>query len=349
MAASLKGLIYRSRAPLRLSFGGGGSEIPPYVEEYGGVVLNVTIARYVYATIVAQQDTVTFTAADLGLTETLPLAAYYPLEGALLPLHRAVYNRIISTYNGGRPIGLHLHTNAQAPIGSGLGTSSTLSVAMVRCFQEAFGLTLDEYDLAALAHDIERVDLNLSGGYQDHYSASFGGFNFIDFRANGDVVVHPLRIRLPVRAELEYALVLYFTGVSRDSGRIVDEQIHAIQSKEATVQSIHTIKSLAYQMKDYLLKGQLADFARTMHESWSVKRSTSTAISNQAIDSLYEQALASGALGGKISGAGGGGFMMLIVEPVKRHQVMSSLPGAQDQDTFCRFEESGAVAWQTRW
>lgn len=341
-------ICYRARAPLRLSFGGGGSELSPYVDKHGGVVLNGTIGRYVYATLTAADDKVIFTAADCNLSEVLPLAGEYPLRGEVkLPLHRAVYNRIIRAYNDGKPLPLHLHTYSDAPIGSGLGTSSTLTVAMIRCFEEALNLNLGEYDLAALAHDIERTDLGLSGGYQDHYAAAFGGFNFMEFRSDGKIIINPLRIRPWVLAELEYSLLLYFTGISRESAKIIDAQKIGIINDAAVEEAMHRIKALAYTMKDCLLTGRLADFAAALHDSWLLKRGTAAMISNVDIDGIYERARANGAWGGKISGAGGGGFMMLIVDPTRRNEVWAGLPNKGEQATFCHFSRNGAFAWRT--
>lgn len=341
------GVNYRARAPLRLSFGGGGTELPPYVNRHGGLVLNATLSRYVYATLHAQADDVTFIASDCGLRETLPQASHYSVTGnAKLPLHRAVYNRMVRDYNGGQPLPLCLHTYSDAAVGSGLGTSSTLTVAMVRCFGEAFALNLDEYSLAAIAHDIERTELGLSGGFQDQYAAAFGGFNFMEFRSGGEVIINSLRVRPWILSELEYSLLLYFTGVSRESANIIDEQKAGIANDASVEESMHKIKGLAHSMKDYLLSGKLEQFAAALHETWLLKRSTAKVVSNEAIDRTYEQARKNGAWGGKISGAGGGGFMMLIVDPARRQNVLDNLSNANRNSIFCHFSTEGAVAWQ---
>ncbi len=283
-------MAYRARAPLRLSFGGGGTEIHPYLTTHGGAVINSTIDRYVYATLTATETGVSFAASDCALREDLSAQGSYALveDAVKLPLHRAVYNRIMRPYSGGEALILYLQTYCEAPVGSGLGTSSTLTVAMLRCFDEALGL-------------------NLSGGYQDHYAAAFGGFNFIEFRTDGDVIVNPLRLRPWVIAELEYSLVLCFTGISRSSAAIIDEQQRSLKDASEAVEAMHRIKESAHQMKDCLLAGRLEEFAAALHESWLLKRSTANAISNPAIDELYAKARNAGALGVKISGAGGAG------------------------------------------
>ena len=346
MVSKLRQFIYRARAPLRVSFGGGGSELPPYVNTYGGVVLNATINRHAYATIAAaEDDMITFTAADCDISETMATTHPLPVEGKL-PLHRAVYNRIIKAHNGGKPFPLHLRTYNEAPVGSGLGSSSTLTVAMVRCFEKALDLNFDEYTLAALAHNIERVDLGLSGGYQDHYAAAFGGFNLIEFHADGTVVVNALRLRDDILAELEYSLLLYFTGVSRESANIINEQTKGITNKREVIETMHRLKKNAYQMKDCLMLGQLNDFASSLHESWILKQSTAATISNDDINRTYQTALEHGALGGKISGAGGGGFMMLLIDPDRRREIIAHLPNAKQQAISCYFSRGGAAAWR---
>ena len=341
--------VYRARSPMRLSFGGGGSELSPYVETHGGAVLNATIDRYVYATITAA-ETLRFYAIDRDL-EDAPPATAMPLatEGnaVRLPLHRAVYNRMVKDYNGGRPLALSLQTFCNAPVGSGLGTSSTLTVTIVRCFAELLRVRLSQYELAALAHDIERNDLGLAGGYQDHYTAAFGGFNLMEFHPDGEVVINSLRIDESVLAEFEYSLILYFTGVSRESANIITAQKERLETGEA-VESMHRIKALAYRMKDDLLTGKLHRFASVLHDSWQIKRGTAAAVSNRAIDEIYEKTLSAGAIGGKISGAGGGGFLMLFVQPNRQQEVLSVLPDAGTQASFCHFSRQGAMAWIRR-
>ncbi len=351
MVAPLQpGVAYRARAPLRLSFGGGGTEIPPYLTTYGGAVINSTIDRYVYATLTATDAGVSFAASDCALREDLSALGTYELAGDVvkLPLHRAVYSRIMRTYNGGEALNLSLQTYCDAPVGSGLGTSSTLTVAMLRCFDEALALNLGEYEIAALAHDIDRSDLNLSGGYQDHYAAAFGGFNFIEFRPDGEVIVNPLRLRPWVIAELEYSLILCFTGVSRESAAIIDEQQRSLKDTREAVEAMHRIKEFAHRMKDCLLTGRIEEFAAALHESWLLKRSTADAISNPAIDELYAKARNAGALGGKISGAGGGGFLMLFASPAKRADLLNVLDNHPGHVYSCGFVKDGARAWRIR-
>lgn len=345
-------VVYRARAPLRLSFAGGGSELPPYVHDHGGAVLSATIGRYVFSSIRASAaaDEVTFVAEDCGLAETLPLQKEYALHGedVKLPLHRAVYNRIVRTVCDGQALPLQLHTFSDAPVGSGLGTSSTITVSMLRCFDYMLNMNLDEYALARLAHDIERHDLQLAGGYQDHYAAAFGGVNFMEFHPDGRVLVNSLRIRPAILAELEYRLIVYFTGISRMSADIIEAQSRYIASDESVRNSIHEIKQLAYRMKDDLLSGDLDRFAARLHDGWLLKRSTAAEISNDSIDVVYQLARDHGALGGKISGAGGGGMLLLLVDPQRRQEVLAQLPSAEQQVVSCHFSHQGAMGWRFR-
>ena len=343
------GVVYRSRAPLRISFGGGGSDLPNYFEKHGGLVLNATINRYVYASIARRSSKVVFRADDRGISESLPAKDRYPVNAACkLPLHRAVYNRIIRDYNHSRPLPLTLYTSCDAPVGSGLGTSSALTVAIINCFAVALRIELAEAELAHLAHDIERNDLGMAGGLQDQYAAAYGGFNYIEFAPDGTVNVNQLRILPRVLAELEYNFILYFSGISRSSASIIEKQQRSIARDVKAAARIGEIKQLTVEMKNHLLAGNLTEFARVIHASWLLKRQTDAAVSNRRIDDIYAQARKNGALGGKISGAGGGGFLMLLVDPETRHQVLNGLPRSDGRATFCNFVQEGSSAWIKR-
>ena len=340
-------MIVRARAPLRLSFGGGGTELSPYLDMFGGHVLNSTINLHAYATLAPSPDgKVHFIAADKGETVICDALDQLSIEQGL-PLHCGVYNRIVREYNGGKPIPLTLTTMCEAPIGSGLGSSSTLTVAMLKAYDEYLGLALGEYDLAHLAYQTERLDLGLSGGMQDQYSAAFGGFNFIEFHSLEHVIVNPLRVRHWIVSELESSLVLYYTGTSRQSAELIMEQTREINAASTErVERLHRIKALAVDMKTMLLKGDLNGFGKTLDRSWMEKRQMSANISNSEIDRIYERAKDNGAIGGKITGAGGGGFMMLLCDPARRMDVLRVL-GAEDGKIFsCGFLDHGAHSWR---
>jgi D-glycero-alpha-D-manno-heptose-7-phosphate kinase len=340
-------MICRSRASLRLSLAGGGTELSPYLDTYGGHVLNATVNMFAYASISARNDQkLELIATDLGTSEIIDAVADLPLEGRLR-LHRAVYRHIIYKFNGGNPLGLRIVTSCDAPMGSGLGASSTITVAVIKAFDELLGLSLGQYELAHMAFEIERIDLQMMGGRQDQYAAAFGGFNFMEFLSQDRVIINPLRIPEWIRSELEASLLLYYTGTSRESANIIAEQTERISASEQdTIGSLHRIKALATEMKEYLLKGHLDRMAEALSRGWEEKRRTAHSISNAGIDRVYDRAMSAGALGGKISGAGGGGFMMLMTEPSRRQHVIDVLKAEGGNVFPCSFSSEGAQSWR---
>ncbi len=219
-------MLVRSRSPLRLGIAGGGTDLSPYCDTFGGCVLNATIDMYANCTIelLEDQDGITFVGQDIEKTFHCPLQRHIPLEGDL-QLHKAIYNRIVRDFNDNKPLPVKVYTHSDAPPGSGLGSSSTMVVTILSAYNELLKLPLGEYDVARLAYEIERVDCNLAGGKQDQYATTFGGFNFMEFFENGRVIVNPLRIRQNIINELESQMVLFFTGVSRSSADIINDQV----------------------------------------------------------------------------------------------------------------------------
>lgn len=340
-------MIIRARAPLRLGLAGGGTDVSPFCDMHGGYILNATIDKYAYAIIETNDDEwVRFVAADQEKAwegDALPL---FEPDGTL-DLHKGVYNSIVARYNDGRSIGLTLTTFTDAPPGSGLGSSSTLVVAMVQAFAELLNLPLGEYEIAHLAYGIERIDIGLNGGKQDQYAATFGGFNFMEFYAGDRVLVNPLRIKNWIISELEASLVLYYTGVSRDSAKIIDEQTaNVTEGNIESIDAMLALKDEALMMKESLLKGDFAVFAKSMEASWQSKKRTAHNISNDYIDAAYEAARRAGAMAGKVSGAGGGGFMMFFVDPIRRMEVIDVLQQQGGQVFNCHFTKYGAQGWR---
>ena len=340
-------MIVRARAPLRLGLAGGGTDVSPYCDQYGGAVLNVTIDLYAYTIIEPTDDgRVCFMAPDIDGTFEGPADAVV-LEPDKLILHRAVYARIVRDFNGGRPLPCRITTFCDAPPGSGLGTSSTMVVSLVKAFTEWLNLPLGEYEIAHLAFEIERIDAGLGGGRQDQYAATFGGVNFMEFRPDDRVIVNPLRIKNWIVSEMETSLVLFNSGVSRQSAKIIQEQIDNLTGHSGTtLAALHEIKAGAIHMKEFLLRGDIDRFAACMRKSWDAKKRLAGAVSNQRIDHVVETGLAAGARAGKVSGAGGGGFVTFMVPPERRVEVIRALGREEGQVMTCHFTLHGTEGWK---
>jgi D-glycero-alpha-D-manno-heptose-7-phosphate kinase len=339
--------LIRARAPLRLGLAGGGTDVSPFCDRHGGYVLNATIDRYAYATVrTLDEPKVRFVASDQQCSREFALDDPLQLNGEL-DLHKAVYAAMMATQPPGTRLPLELVTFCDSPVGSGLGSSSTLVVAMLSAFTELLNLPLDDYALAHLAFRIERVDCGLQGGRQDQYSATFGGFNFMEFYADDRAVVNPLRIKPRIVSELEASLVLFYTGVSRESGKIIEDQRSNVTAGSAeAMDAMQGLKREALVMKECLLKGDYQGMVQSMQMGWESKKRSARTVSNPLIDSIYTAALNSGALAGKVSGAGGGGFMMFIVRPERRMEVIRTLGGFNGQVSNCHFTSQGCQAWR---
>jgi D-glycero-alpha-D-manno-heptose-7-phosphate kinase len=340
-------MIVRARAPLRLGLAGGGTDVSPYADLHGGYVLNATIDRYAYAVIkTLNEQVVRFIATDQQNEEAKAVSEAFVLNGSL-DLHKAVYNHMIQHYNGGRPIAMELSTFCDAPMGSGLGSSSTLVVVVIRAFAELLNLPLDDYTIAHLAYRIERIDCGLQGGRQDQYSATFGGFNFMEFYAGDRTVINPLRVKSWIICELEASMVLFYTGVSRESANIIADQSNNVAAgSQDAMDAMHGIKREALVMKECLLRGDFAGIVDSMRLGWENKKRSAKTVSNPLIDDTYNAAINAGALAGKISGAGGGGFMLFFVPTERRMDVIRTLGRFEGQVSNCHFTKHGTQAWR---
>ena len=344
-------MLIRSRAPLRLGIAGGGSDVSPYCDLYGGYVLNATIDMHAYCTIEPLEpeafatQKVIFTAADRQEHYESTALAKLDFDG-VLDLHKAVYNRIVHQFNADQPLPLRMTTHSDAPAGSGLGSSSTLVVAMVAAYVEWLKLPLGDYETARLAYEIERIDVGLSGGRQDTYAATFGGFNFIEFYEKERVIVNPLRIKNWMINELESSLVLYYTDISRKSAVVIDEQIKNIKSHaDDALEATHAIKQGAVAMKEAILKGNTRQMADLLGKAWEAKKRVAKGITSPTIETAYETAMQAGAYSGKVSGAGGGGFIMFMVYPEHKMNVMRALQALGGQVTRFHFTPHGTQSW----
>ena len=337
-------MIIRSKAPLRLGLAGGGSDVSPYSDLYGGLILNATINLSAYCTIETQEEAlVRVDAYDCDTHVECPLD---DMLAAAPDLVRGVYRRLVKDF-GPVPGGFRITTYNDAPAGSGLGTSSTMVVCILKCFAEWMNLPLGDYETARLAYEIERKDLALAGGKQDQYAAAFGGFNYMEFHKDDVVIVNPLKIKAWVVDELESSMVLYYTGRSRSSAAIISEQQKNTSSGNAVaIDAMHRIKQSSVDMKFALLKGDMAEFGRILGRAWEDKKKMAGAITNPVIQEAFDTAMAAGAVAGKVSGAGGGGFIMLMVPPERKMAVVRALEALPGKVVPFQFTERGAHAWR---
>lgn len=341
-------MIIRAKAPLRIGLAGGGTDVSPYSDQYGGAILNSTINLHVYTTIEPTTDNkIVMRSLDLGAEATFDSAkTLTDVDGLSLPI--GVYNRLVRDYDLPAQ-SFKLTTYVDVPKGSGLGTSSTITVSILGAFLKWLDIRLSSYDIAKLAFDIERIDLKMAGGKQDQYAATFGGVNYMEFLAQDTVIVHPLDVKKGFLAELEHNLLLYYTGTSRLSASIIKKQSKAFSTpKSKSIEAAHRIKQQALEMKQALLNGHIDDIGHILDQGWQFKKEMAEGISNEAIDHIYQTAKDAGALGGKISGAGGGGYMTLYCPGNTRHEVAKALDLLGGKVQAFTFEPDGMIAWTTK-
>lgn len=331
---------------MRIGLAGGGTDVAPYSDIYGGAILNATINLYAYATIEPLKDgKIIIEAVDRMETSVFDSETFLEIDGKL-DLAKGIYNRLVKDYTG-KALSFKLTTYVDAPPGSGLGSSSTLVVAILGAFVEWLRLPLGEYDIARLAWEIERVDLNMAGGKQDQYAATFGGVNFMEFFGDNKVIVNPLRIRSDVLSELSYNMVLYYTQTSRFSSDIIEAQMKNVSDKkESSIQATHNLKKQSVMMKEAILKGELNKIGKILNFGWENKKKMASGISNVKLDEIYSTAIQSGATGGKISGAGGGGFMFFYCPENARFKVKKALEHLGGYVLPFEFTKKGLSSWR---
>ncbi len=337
--------VYRARAPLRLSFGGGGTDLPSYSSEYGGAVLNATLNMYAHVAIIPKDNgRIRIRSINFDQIIDLPSTVYLPYDGEL-DLLKGVYNRIVREFDLD-PLSFEILCWVDAPPGSGLGSSSTMVVACIQAFIEWLNLPLGEYDIARMAYEIERIEVKEAGGQQDQFAATFGGFNFMEFEENR-TIINPLRIKPSTIAELEFSILLYYTNINRHSAKIIENQETSIANRNSSrMKAMHKVKQCSYQLKEALLKSDLSRFGCLLHEGWIAKKATASLISSSLIDNIYTAARSCGAIGGKISGAGGGGFMLLYCPALTRYDVITKLETFDGEVRRFSFTEQGASSWR---
>ena len=333
--------LIRSRAPLRLGIAGGGTDVAPYSVERGGAVLNTTIDKFAYCTIRPRNnDRMTVNSLDYGLVEEWPLEERPLKYGGNFDLIKAVANH----FDVRQGFDMFIHTDA--PPGSGLGGSSTVIVSILGAMSEWLGVPMTQYEIAHLAYHLEREELGLRGGKQDQYAAAFGGFNYIEFKRE-DVIVTPLRVRKDILHELHYSMLLCYTGKTRQSANIIESQMENYRSGQ-NQEALDAAKRLAEEAKDALLRGQVKHLGEILDQSWEQKKLFSNSISNDVIDKMYALAKEKGAMGGKISGAGGGGYMFFLCEYDRKHLVAKELASHGAVISDFNFEKDGMQTWRYR-
>lgn len=334
----MDGIHYRARAPLRLGIAGGGTDVEPYASKRGGAVFNTTINRYAYCTITPRDDhSMSVHSTDYG-----KFAA--PLDGGPLPLDgnmdliKAVTNHFEVTD------GFKMFLQSEAPPGSGLGGSSTVIVSIIAAVCEWQGIRMTSMEMAKLAYQLEREEIGLKGGKQDQYAAVFGGFNYMTFDRNG---VNVNRVKIPEDTvnELQYSSLLCYTGTPRESAKIIESQVDKF-NKGQNEEALDKTKEIATSMVIALEKGDIAHAGELLHESWEYKKQFSNKITNPKIDALYEAARREGAIGGKVSGAGGGGFMYFICKYDRKYSVAKALQNMGARVTDYMFEPEGVISWR---
>ena len=339
-------MIVRSKAPLRLGLAGGGTDVSPYCDLHGGAILNATVNLFAYANIEPTTDgKIVVESFDTGNKFEATAAERLEPDG-VLDLAKGVYNRVVKDFTG-KPLSFRMTTFVDAPPGSGLGTSSTLVVAILGAFTEWLSLPLGEYDIAHLAYQIEREDLAMAGGRQDQYAATFGGFNFMEFYAGDKVIVNPLRIKESGIHEMENNLLLFNTETSRLSHKIIETQQQNVKEKnQQSIEAMHMLKEQAVLMKEAILTRRFDKIGEILEFGWQHKKQMAKGISNPLIDEIYESAVGNGALGGKISGAGGGGFMFFYCPLNTKFKVREALKKFSGQVRPFQFVQHGLVTWK---
>lgn len=331
----------RARAPVRISFGGGGSDLTHFFAGDGGAVINTTISLYSHATLRKRDDEqIIIHSHDLGASLHAP-----DLQQALT--QKGSFGLIQALLKAVHPdFGFELYLHSDFPMNSGLGGSAVVSAAVLGCFNQYRQDRWDSHELAELAFQAERLYLGVAGGWQDQYATVFGGFNFMEFRMDQNIV-HPLRINPDILLELEENLVLCDTATPHDSGDIHTDQRNHMQQEDVHKKVLTNVE-LTYRMRNHLLRGRLLQFGKSLHEAWQLKRQFSSKISNDRLDEIYDDACGHGAVGGKLLGAGGGGFFIFYVTPFRKHELISHLEASGLSVRPFRFEPEGLRAWTAR-
>jgi len=309
------------RSPVRISFGGGGTDLPAYYEEFGGAVLSSSINKYFYTILKKRSDgKIQVISSDLRVTETWQDISRMQIKHSELEIPLAAIKEL------GCDISVDLFLASEIVAGTGLGSSASVCVGVLKTLATYMDLPLSKYELAEKAHHIARNILGKPVGKQDEYAAAYGGLNFINFNQDGSALVEPVSMRSDLLREFQGNLMLFFTGIAHNSWKLLEEQEQSTRKGTGqAIDSLHEIRALADRMRDVLLKGDFLSFGAMMHEGWQAKKKISSQISTSIIDNAYDAAMQNGALGGKVTGAGGGGFLLIFCEEDRQNDVRRAL------------------------
>lgn len=336
-------MIIRSKAPFRVSFGGGGTDMAPYCIEHGGCVISTTIDRHVYLTLKPRQDKkIRVFSSNLNREFIFNIGDKdYSTE---FELFKGIIN-VLEVKDG-----FDIFFYSELPAGSGMGGSSTLSVALIGALNEHYKFGFSKYKIAQKAYDIERIELKQKGGYQDQFAAAYGGFNFIEFT---DVVnIIPLKASEEMMNELHFCLILCYVGGSHFSSDIQDEVLKGYEiEKKSYMEAMQDLKNVAHSMRTIVESNnlyRLTEFGELLHRGWLAKKSLSTKISNKNIENFYLTSRKFGVLGGKLLGAGGGGHLLLFSDPSKKHIVIQELEKIDGKIVNFHFNPRGLEVWKVK-
>lgn len=331
----------RARSPVRISFGGGGSDLTHFFSSEKGAVINSTVSLYTHATLRIREDyKIILNSRDLK--ESIEFTDFDDLIN-----RESKFKLFQSIIKVARPnFGFELFVHSDYPMNSGLGGSAVVSSAILGCFNQFRKDKWDNHEIAELAFQAERLDMGIAGGWQDQYATVFGGFNFMEFAMDQNIV-HPLRLSKDTMIELEESLILCDTSTTHDSGNIHDDQRESMKQSDIK-QKVQSNVELTYEMRNHLLRGRLLQFGLCLHKAWEIKRGLSSKISNQFLDKIYNDAIANGAIGGKLLGAGGGGFFLFYVPPFVRHKILNWMDSVGLNYRPFRFDSEGLQAWTVR-
>jgi D-glycero-alpha-D-manno-heptose-7-phosphate kinase len=337
-----KKVYSRAKSPVRISFGGGGSDTSAYFSENGGAVINATISIYSHATLKIRDDS-KISIYSMDLNDSIH---FDDLQGLLG--YSGKFALIQSVIKAIKPVfGFELFIHSDFPMNSGLGGSAVVTSAILGCFNQLRNDKWDKHELAEIAFQAERLHLGVAGGWQDQYATVFGGLSFMEFNSNQNII-NPIRLHKEILLELEESLVLCYTGTTHDSGNIHDDQKKQTKSSTNVKDRIQSNVTLTYEMRNLLLRGRLNEFGKCLHRIWELKKSFSTKISNPWLDEIYESAIENGAIGGKLLGAGGGGYFLFYVPSFNRHKIMNWIKARGLFYSPFIFEEHGLQSWTVR-